>query len=398
MGLFSKIFGGESERKSLAALEALLTEGARTATGVVTTPTTAMKCPAVHAAVRIRVETLSNLSLKLFQRDGDEKRPATDHPLHDLIHSWANPFTPAGKLIRDMEFDCIAQGSGYAIAVRAGGKIMELHRLKPDTVSVEYSDDLEPLYVVAQKGGGAKTYPWSDVLHVSSLNGLSPIKECAEAIGLCMAAERHLARILGNGARPSGVIKLKNALKSDAFKRLRDSWRSAHSGDGAGSTAILEDGAEFQALTFSSVDLQFAEARAFQILEIGRAMGTPPNLLFDFTRQTYSNSEDASQSFLSHTILGRCKAWQDAIGRLLSEEERANYFAEFSTDSLVKADIAQRYSAYAQAIACRILNPNEVRAYENLPPYAGGEQYVNPNVTTPIPPPIQRDKPRAVAA
>ena len=46
------------------------------------------------------------------------------------------------------------------------------------------------------------------------------------------------------------------------------------------------------------------------------------------------------------------------------------------------ADIEKRFAAYSSAISSKILNPNEVRAKENLPPYAGGERFENPNTTS----------------
>jgi hypothetical protein len=36
--------------------------------------------------------------------------------------------------------------------------------------------------------------------------------------------------------------------------------------------------------SFNSVDLQFQELRSFQVIEIARALGVPPNLLMDFGR------------------------------------------------------------------------------------------------------------------
>lgn len=397
MSLFDKILGGIGhERKSLRELEALLTLGARTASGIVATPINAMKSPAVLAATRIRCETIGSLSLKLYQRDGDAKKPATDHPLFKLIHSRPNPWTSSSAFVMALERDCITHGAGFALAVRAGDKIMELHRLKPESVTVD-NDNLEPRYSVQQKTGTPKIYGWRDILHVETPGGLSPIKECAESIGLALALEAHMARILGNGGRPSGILKMKGKLNDASLKRLKASWQAAHSGEASGNTAILEESTEFEALTYKITDMEYSAIRAFQILEIARALGVPPNLLFDFSRATWSNAEEASQSYLTYGLLPRTIIFQDAIGRLLSEDEQDKYFAEFNVDSLVKADISQRFSAYAQAIASRILNPNECRAYENLPPYAGGDEFLNPNISTPIPPPMQRPQPRAVA-
>lgn len=395
MGIFDKLFKAKAETKSFdqSAWDALVDLGARTASGVRVDPVTAMRCPAVNAGVRIRTETLSNLSLKLFRRSGDRKEAASDHPLFALIHGWANPMTSSATLVKHLEFDCITTGNGYALAVEAGGKVRELHRLEPGAVTVEYGDDLEPIYKVTRKSGGTDTFHWRRILHVQSLNGKSPIRECADSVGLSLALQGHASRLMSSAARPGGCLTSPKKLDDVALKRLTTSWRGAHSGNNSGGTAVLEDGVTFTPISWSSVDLEFSAMRAFQTIEIGRCLGVPPNLLFDFTRQTFSNSEDASQSYLSHTILGRCTEWQDAIGRLLSDDDRKVYFAEFSTDALVKADIAQRYSAYAQAIASRILCPNEVRSFENLAPYDGGDEFLNPNVTAQIPPPIQRRQP-----
>ena len=388
----------ELERKSMEELEKFFALVSTTASGIQASPVAAMKCPAVLAGVRIRCETIGSLSLKIYERSGEAKEPATDHPLYHLFHARPNPWTSSSQLVMALERDCITHGAGYALAVRGGESIRELHRLKPESVTVEYSDSLEPTYSVAQKTGAPRKYSWREILHVPTFDGLSVLRESAEAIGLTIAMEKHFAGIMGNAARPAGVIKLKNTIKSETLTRLRESWKALHTKDNAGGTAILEEGAEFQPFTFSSVDMEFLAMRGFQIIEIARALGTPPNMLFDFSRATWSNAEEASQSFLSITLLPRTVLWQDAINRLLDEDEQKTHFAEFNVDSLVKADLAARYAAYAQAIAARILNPNEVRAKENMPPYEGGDEFMNPNISTQIPPPVPRERPRAVAA
>jgi phage portal protein BeeE len=51
-------------------------------------------------------------------------------------------------------------------------------------------------------------------------------------------------------------------------------------------------------------------------------------------------------------------------------------------DDFLRADFAKRMDGYAKAVAARILSPNEARAAENRPPYAGGDKFENPNTTT----------------
>ena len=63
-------------------------------------------------------------------------------------------------------------------------------------------------------------------------------------------------------------------------------------------------------------------------------------------------------------------------------DERDNHIVCFDRDDLTRADIAARAVAYSSLITSRVLNPNEARAWEGLPPYAGGDAFENPNVAT----------------
>jgi HK97 family phage portal protein len=397
--LFHRLF----ERKSDAAFEALLGIGFATAAQIAVTPETALRCVPVYAGVRVRCEVIGSLPLHLYERRaGGGKDRATEHPLYRLLHDRPNAWTSAADFVMRIEKDTITHGGGFALANRAGDKIVELIRLAPGSVCEEIDDrTLEPSYKVTLRDGSHRLYPWRDILHVPALDGLAAIRQAREAIGLTMALEKHAGALLGNGARPSGVLRLKRKIDDATYERLRKSWSSGHGGENSGKTAILEDDADFTPLTFNSVDLQFQEMRSHQILEISRALGVPPMLLSEYGRATWGNAEQMAQSFLSFTILPRLRLWQGAVSRLLSEEEQQTYCPEFLVDELVKAEIAARFEAYAKAITNGILNPNEVRALENRPPYEGGDEFrVAMNTEPPgaaEKPPAQQAKPRVVA-
>lgn len=400
MGWFQNIFRGERKELNLADFPWLIDAGAETAAGILVTPSNALMCPPVEAAIRIRCETLATLSLKLYRREGDAGVDATDHPLYMLLKSRPNGWTSATAFIAAIEQDVIFHGAGFALANRVNGKIIELIRLDPSAVAVVYDPiTREPTYKVAVGNGATRDYGWADILHVSSWNGLSAIRSARQAIGLAIALERHASKILSTGARPSGIFKSKKKLSDIAYARLKKSWADSHSGANAGGTVIAEEETDFLPLTFSSVDLQFQAMREFQILEIGRALGIPPTLLFELGRATWANSEEMGQAFLSFTMLGRCKLWEGAISRLLTEEEQQTYYPEFLTDTLVRADIAARYAAFAQACGGPWLSANEIRAIDNRTSIADGETLrppANASGVTATPP--ARPKPTAVAA
>jgi HK97 family phage portal protein len=393
-------------KKNADAFEALLLEGAATAAQISVSPEAALRCTAVFAGVRVRSETLGVCPIHLYKRGaGNDRERAGDHWLYRLLHDRPNAWTSAADFVMQLEMDCITDGAGFALANRSGDKIVELIRLAPRSVAVKVGDDYEPRYEVALKNGATRVYGWQDILHVPTLGGLAAIRQAREAIGLCIAMEHHAGHLFGRGARPSGILKVKGTLSEAAAARVKAAWSGYHGGEQSGGTAVLESGIDFEPLTFNSVDLQFQELRSFQVVEIARALGVPPMLLMDFGRATWGNAEQMAQAFLTFTLLPRMKLWQGAIARLLSAEDQATYWAEFLVDELVKAEIGARFEAYAKAIGNGILNPNEVRAMENRPPYEGGDEFRVPmNTEAPgqddeepaAKPPAPQAKPRLV--
>lgn len=381
--LFSR--KGWTLSSSSEELRALFGLGAATAANIAVTPEVALRCVPVYRGVSVRCETLASLPLMLYERRPDGgKDQAREHPLFRLIHARPNPWTSAAEFVGQLEKDVLTHGAGYALANRAGDKIVELIRLAPGSVAQQIDDrTLEPSYLVTLRDGSQRMYPWPDILHVPSLDGLAAIQQSREAIGLCMALERHAGALMGNAARPAGVIRYKRKLDDATHERLLKSWGSSHGGENSGKTAVLEDDAEFKPITFSSVDLEFSAMRAFQVVEISRALGVPPNLLMDFGRATWGNAEQMAQGFLTFTLLPRMKAWAGAVSRLLSPDEQDRFVPEFVADALVQAEIAARFEAYAKAITNGIFSPNEVRALENRAPYQGGDEYRVPMNTEP---------------
>jgi len=303
--------------------------------------------------------------------------------LHEILHDQANGWTSAFDFRLFMQTALCLHGNSYAFINRAGDKITELIPIPSPSVTVEIDKiTMEPSYKVAADDGSHRVYDRFEILHLKTLGtaphvGLSPIMQMREAIGLALAQEQHASRIFGSGARPSGIFKYGKALGADALERLTKSFNAAHAGGAnSGKTLILEDGMDFVALQFNSVDLQFLEMRRHQVAEIARVFRIPLHMLQELERATHNNAESMGQQFLALTLLPWLKMWEGAIRRaLLTKDERQNYYAEFLTDDLARADLSARFEAYAKAVTNGLLSPNEIRAAENRPPYVGGDQF-----------------------
>jgi HK97 family phage portal protein len=381
-------------KSSLASPEAWLIDlfgASPAASGVTVTPRTAMRCTPVRCAVQTIAETVGQLPIQVYQRNADgSKERDTDHPAHALLHDAANDWTPASKLREEVTRDALLypQG-GFAFINRVDGKPVELIRLDPELtpVTVGVIND-EPAYQVAQTGKPPRIIARQDIIHIPSpsISGCGLVHDGREAIGLALVMERHAATLFGNGGRPDGILKTPGTLGAETAQRIGAAWRTRFGGGNSGGTPVLEQGLEFQPITFNSVDAQFLELRKFSIDEIARLFRVPPILLMEFGRATWSNSEEACRQFLTYCLMPWLKRWEGEVWlKLFTPDERKTYHAEFLTDDLLRADFDARMDGYSKAIAARILNPNEARAAENRPPYAGGDRFENPNTSTGAP-------------
>ncbi|WP_457586090.1 phage portal protein [Ensifer canadensis] len=362
-----------------------------TYSGVKISGPSALYVPAVLQAVRLISETIGSLPCKLYRETADGKEAAKDHSAYRIVHRRANEWTGAGELRTVLTADALIHGNGYARAVRfEDGRPFELHRLKPGKVTV-LEDELTgaPVYRVSERTG-TRDYPHTEILHVPSFLGTSPISFGKEAIGLAAILERHGAQFFGSGARPSAVISNDKPQGGEAgaqtISNIRKSYADFQKNGGA---LFMDAGWKFDQPTMTSTDAQFVENRTFQLDEIGRVFGIPPHLLFNFERQTWSNAETMGAAFLTLCLKPWLDRWTDALTTvLLSEDEQDSHYFEFVTDDLMRADAASRTANMTALVTNRIMTPNEVRAILNLQPLSGGDELINPHTTSsaaPIP-------------
>lgn len=355
------------------------------------TPASAMKCAAVRRAVQAIAEPIGQIPVHVYRRENDRRERERDHPVAKLLMD-PNAWTSSADFREQLQRDTLLHGNGYAYIVREGDEPVELLRLDPAAVTVDVDEASgEPSYRF-RSGSDEKTYHYRDVFHIKapSLDGYvgeSVVKQCGEAISSALVLEEHGIRLFADGARPAGIIQIPGTMGEEALTKMKAAWRAAHEGaENSGKTAVLWSGATFNPLTFNSVDAQFLELRRYAVDEIARAFGVPPHLLFEMGRATWGNAEELGANFVTFTLMRWLKAWQGEIRlKLFTAEERETFYAEFLVDDLLKADIAARATAYSQLVSSRVLNPNEVRARENLPPYPGGEEFINPHTTSNLP-------------
>lgn len=354
--------------------------GTETITGIEVDEDSALHHSPVWSAVNLIAGAIGFLPLKLFERlDGDAREAVPGHPVYRLLHDRPNKYMDALAFRETLQAHALTWGNGYAEIERNGaGRPINLWPLRPDRTTPKVLSDGTIVYEVRFDGEPNKYIPYEDMLHIKGLGfdglrGYSVISYAANSLSVGMAAEKFAGRFFANGASPTGALQHPETLSDTAEKHLRESMEAGHTGlDNAHRMMIFEEGMEWQQIGISPEDSQLLESRRFGIGEVSRWFNIPPHMLHDTERATFNNIEHLGMNFVRWTLGTWMRRWElETAYKLLTEAERARYYAEFIPDALLRGDTKTRYEAYRIAVGGPWMAGNEVRAKENMGPREG---------------------------
>ena len=261
----------------------------------------------VYRSVRMIAEAAASVPLYLF----DGAREVDSHPLLALL---ARPNTRqcAPDLLEAAFGHLLVAGNAYVEAVSLGGRVRELHVLRPDRMKVVPGTDGWPEAYDYTVGGqsvrfrqdGEGPHP---ILHLTLFNplndhyGMSPLEAAAIGIDLHNAAGAWNKALLDNSACPSGalVYAAKDGQLTEAqFARLKEELAESFQGaKNAGRPLLLEGGLDWKAMALSPKDMDFIAAKHAAARDIALALGVPPMLLGIPGDNTYANYAEANRTF-----------------------------------------------------------------------------------------------------
>jgi HK97 family phage portal protein len=363
--------------------------GGRNPSGVKVDAETALRSTVVLACIRVLSTSVAGLPLHLHRRlAGGGKEVAREHPLYRLLHSQPNSWQTSFEWREQLMLHLLSHSEAYSEKVYASGQLSELVPLHPSRMKPERIENGRLRYKYREDSGGTTTYAQDAILVVRGMsddgvNGMSMIELARDAIGLARALEIHGATFFGNGARPGVILSTDQMLSPEAAENTRNQWERAHRGaDRAHKTAVLQGGLKVTELGGNNQEAQYLEARRFAVEECCRIFGVPGHLIGDLTRSSFSNIEQQSQDFLTNGLMPWLRRIESSITRDLLDGDD-EYFAEFDTRGVLRADAAGRASFYQSLWNMGVVSVNELRSWENMNPVDGGDtRFVQLNMTT----------------
>ena len=332
----------------------------------------ALSIPTVLSAVGTVADTISTLPLPVFKNSSEGGEKDYNHPLYNLLNSSPNEVQTAKAFRHAMIVDLLIHGETFCEIERnnAGG-VLGIWRIEPSLMRVQWSQDGRFLRYWANN----VEIDAANIIHVlgfseNGIRGASPFVLCKDSLGLTIALEQFGSGFFKNGARPGGILQMPPGLSVEDREDAKKSWNQAHSGtQNVARTACLPNGFSYQPTNLAPEEGQFNESRIYQMRECQRITRTPPNLTFDYERQTWGNLQYARADYVQNQIRPLVVAIEQEFNRkLLTKEEQKNYYIEHVVEGLLRGSFSEQVSALQQAISCGLYTVNEARAIMNLPP------------------------------
>ncbi len=378
-------FRRSEKRDAIDALaNAFFYGGTVSAAGVRVTPETALASVAVAACIEVRAETFSALPLGVYRREERKRIPLPEHPVARLLADKPNDLMTGGELLRWKQIREDISGNAYVRVVFRNGRPSELlplyannpeMRIANGKVAYRYKgDDLTP----------AGDYPARDILHFKGaflrnpFEAASPIDLIKDTIGLSIATEQFFGRFLNNGSHFPTYLETDSALSPDDVKAIASSLKSTAGVLDAGKVRVFDRGLKVKQNPLSIRDADLSAQMRWYLEQICRIYRVPLPIVQDWTHGTYTNSEQAGLWFAQHTITPIAVSTERTLSSNLFLDGEAGTYVKFNLDAILRGDYATRTAGYNTLINSGVISRNEARAYEDLDPYVGGDEYLVP--------------------
>ena len=353
----------------------------RASSGVPVTYETAKTSAAAYACKRLISETVSLMPVPVYQREKNGDRTRVEHDIWWLLNESPWPSWTSAQFFEYM-IDCkLMHGDGFAYIHR--NQFNEVTGIEP----------LDPKKVVPFLAGkylgysvDGVVYDQSKILHFAGygfngLRGESVIQHAARnAIGAGIAADNFSGEFFKNGAVPSIIISYPQGVAptKDQQEALRQQIEDRYVGDGNRHRPfILTNGAGVEPVSINASDAQLIETRRYQVVDICRAFGVPPDFIGENQTSAWGTGlEQRMIGFVRTVINPHARKMEQELNRKLWPRS-IKYFVEFNREGLMAGDSKSEAEYFKAALggpgAQGWMKLNEVRKIKNLPPVDGGE-------------------------
>lgn len=345
----------------------------------------AMKVPAVAAAVTFLSSSMANLPLFAF-RDRAAGSERIRNSIGRLLNEAPNEEWTSFGWRKYFWQGVFTGGRGLSWIERAAANVVGIWPMDPATTTVRRVGGRK----VYSNGG--RDYLAVDVIDVpfmlrsDQISVYGPIMNASKAIQLAIAMNDYASGFFAGGGVPPLALVGPMPAGPEAVKRAQaDIKRAVDAASSTGDKVFpIPAGYELKQVGFDPAKGQMIEARKLQVIEIARAFNLPPVFLQDLTNGTYSNTEQQDLHLVKHVVAQWAKAFEEELNLKLFGWQNNSRYVEHNLDALMRGSFKDRIEALARGVQTSLYTPDEARALEGRPNVKGGDLAYMQGATVPL--------------
>jgi HK97 family phage portal protein len=346
-------------------------------------PTTVLSFHAVFSCISLIASDISKMPLRLMRRDSNGIWKENNSGTPARIYRRPNAFQNRMQFFECWLNSKLCHGNTVVLKIRnTRGDITELRILDWNKVTPLVADDGSVFYQINPDNmtgvDASVTVPAREVIHdrfnclFHPLIGLSPIY----AAGLAAMQGHHIqensAHFFRNGSKPSGVIEVPGTITEDNARKLKANWDTGYTGENAGKTGLLSNGAKYNPISMSADDAKVVEQLQMSEKVVCSTFHVPAYKAGVGDLPSYDNIEALEQQYYSQCLQTLIESIELLLDEAFELEDDAG--TEFDVSALLRMDSERRIKTLGEGVKNTILTPNEARRSENLPPVTGGDE------------------------
>lgn len=336
-------------------------------------------------------ETLSKMPWEkriMTEKKGKEKIYQSDVDI--LLNLKPNPYYTATTFWATVELNRLHYGNSFVyIETGSNGKTKNLWILPTDQVEIlidrkgVLGTENGVWYVWRDSRTNQKyTFLKDEILHFKShisfdgFSGASIREILKHQLNTGKSSIKFLNKLYKNNMFGSKVIvKYTGNLQEADEDFLAESLERYSTTTKSGKFIPMPLGFDTQLLDMKLADAQFFENNRFSALQLAAAFGIKPNIINDYTKSSYSNSETQQIDFYVNTLQPLFKLYEQelSIKLLRPEELKKGYRLEINEKILFKMDSKSSADYFAKLVMNFMMTPNEAREQLDLPYIEGGD-------------------------
>ncbi|MBN2910779.1 phage portal protein [Polycladomyces sp. WAk] len=348
----------------------------------------------IFAAITRLSNAMASLPLKLYR----DFTPVNNR-IADMLANSPNPNMTSFEFIRTLEVMRDTFGNGYALKMYDGNyQVESLLLLDPTRVEPVIEENTYELWYEVQGKNGMYYIHNMDMIHVKHIaatgqtivynsvgyKGISPIDVLRNTVDYDWKVRTFSLDQMDSAIRASFILKMNTTLSKEKKAEILNNFKEFYQANGG--VIIQEAGTEINPIERSIIDTKVFEVEKITRSRVATVFNMPVHMLGETEGASYSSMEQLYLEFVQGTLLPIVRQYEQEFNRkLLTEQERLRGLTfKFNVNALLRGDIKTRGEFYFKGIRSGWFKPNEVRAFEELPPEPGGDRLYMSKDLSPI--------------